>query len=261
MDRENLSIKQETGIFEPRITRTTLASTGRASCSLMIPLAILIAILYPLASPASASNAVHTCANSSISIEADESIDHHAICNSAEDALAFFDRLDMKLSCPLVIEIVQNLPDWMSETTVGSYHKAKQKVLVLTFPALEKREVWFGVPVNLLIYSSLVTHEVAHAVAGCNFTISEPTYHAEEYVAYVAMLAMMNPVLRAHVLVENSEASFDSELDFNEITYSLDPMRFGVEAYRHYLKKEHGDTFLLKVLSGNALTNSAHDLP
>ena len=202
MDRKNLSIKQEAGIFEPGITGTTPAATGRTSCSLMIPFVILIIFLYTLASPAS--SAMHVCVNSSISIEAGESLDHHAICNSAEDALAFFDRLDIKLSCHLVIKIVQNLPDWMSETEAGCYHKDEQKVFVLTFPAFEKRQVWFGVPVNRLMYRSLVTHEVAHAVASCNFTISEPTYHAEEYVAYVAMFAMMNPELRAHVLMEIS---------------------------------------------------------
>ena len=132
---------------------------------------------------------------------------------------------------------------------------------MLSFPEFEKRQVWVGGRESYLLYLSLVTHEVAHAVANCNFTIPEPTYHAEEYVAYVAMFATMNPALRAHLLKGISPAGFDREFGFNEITYSLDPMRFGVEAYRHYLKKEHGDDFILQVLSGRALTNSVYDLP
>jgi hypothetical protein len=222
-------------------------------------LLVVTLIIYPIASPAA--SVLHACANSSISIEADEPVDHDDICNSAEDALVFFERLDIALTHPLVIEIVQNLPDWMSETAVGCYHEEERKASVLTLPEFEKREVWFGAPVNRLMYRSLVTHEVAHAVASCNFKISEPTIHAEEYLAYVAMFAMMNPVLRARTMVENPEAGFDSELEINEITYSFDPMRFAVAAYRHYLKKEHGDAFLLKVLSGKALTNSVHDVP
>lgn len=225
-----------------------------------MPVAIAVVLIgYPLSSYPS--GGVHACGKSLIAISADEPINHHDICDAAKDALAFFDRLDLELTPPLVIEVAPNLPDWMSETAVGCYQEEEQKVFVLTFPAFEQREDWFGVPVNRSMYRSLVTHEVAHAVASCNFTISEPTIHAEEYAAYVAMFVMMNPVLRARVLVENPGTGFDSESEINELTYSFDHMRFGVEAYRHYLKKEHGDAFLLKVLSGNALTNSVHDFP
>ena len=222
----------------------------------------LLAVLmtaYPLSSPAA--NVVHACANPSIGIKANKPVVHSEICDSAGDALTFFTQLNMELSHPLVIEIVQSLPDWMSESAVGCYQEEEQRVFVLTFSAFTKREVWFGVPVNPAMYRSLVTHEVAHAVASCNFKISEPTIHAEEYVAYVAMFAMMNPVFRARVLAANPEAGFDSESEINEITYSFDPMRFGVAAYRHYLRREHGDAFLLRVLSGNALTNSVLELP
>ena len=154
-----------------------------------------------------------------------------------------------------------NLPDWISKTALGCYQEEEQKVIVLTFSAFEKREVWFGVPVDRSMYRSLVTHEVVHAVASCNFTISKPTIHAKEYVAYVAMFAMMNPVIRARVLAANPGVGFDRESEINDLTYLLDPMRFGVEAYRHYLKTDHGDAFLLKALSGNVLTRSVLDFP
>ena len=111
------------------------------------------------------------------------------------------------------------------------------------------------------MYRSLVSHEVAHAIASCNFTIPDPSIQAQEYVAYVAMFSMMNPNLRELVLAENPGEGFDSELEMNEIVYSLDPMHFGVEAYRHYLKQEQGTTFLLRVLSGEALTNRGIEWP
>ncbi|NNJ90916.1 MAG: hypothetical protein HKP55_04510 [Gammaproteobacteria bacterium] len=220
---------------------------------------VVILIIYPLASLSSTS--MHVCENSSISIKSDELVDHNTICDSAEDALAFFGRLDIEHLHPLVIKIVRKLPGWMSETSVGCYRKEEQKIYMLAFPEFKKKEVWFDVPINRLMYSSLVAHEVAHAVASHNLSISEPTIHAQEYVAYVAMFIMMNPALRSRVLAENLGANFDSELEINEITYMLDPMRFGIAAYRHYLNKEHGDAFLLKVLSGNELTYSAQDLP
>ena len=220
---------------------------------------VVILVTYPLTSLSASS--VYVCENSSISIKSDKPVDHNNICNSAEDALAFFDRLDIELSHPLVIKTVRKLPRWMSETSAGGYLKEEQNIYMLDFPAFKEKEVWFVVPINRLMYSSLVAHEVAHAVSSHNFSISEPTIHAEEYVAYVAMFTMMNPALRSRILAENLNANFESNLEINELTYMFDPMRFGIAAYRHYLIKEHGDAFLLKVLSGNELTNSAQDLP
>ena len=223
----------------------------------------VVIVVFSIACPCSSypSARVHVCERSSITISADEPVNQQDFCGAAEDALAFFDRLDLQLTHPLVIEIAPELPDWMSDTAVGCYQEEERKIFVLTFPAFEKRGDWFGVPVNQLMYRSLVTHEVAHAVASCNFTISQPTIHAGEYAAYVAMFVMMNPDLRARVLVAYPGAAFDSELEINEITYSFDPMHFGVAAYRHYLKNKHGDVFLRKVLSGDALTNTVNDLP
>ena len=86
---------------------------------------VVILIIYPLASPAS--NDLRVCTNSSISIKADEMVDHDDICNSAEDALEFFDRLNIALTHPLVIQVVLNLQNWMSEAAVGCYHNVKRR--------------------------------------------------------------------------------------------------------------------------------------
>ena len=223
--------------------------------------AILLLCSIALLLFSSASYSVHTCADSSISVKADEPVNYRDICGSAEDALTFFNRLDLEPLQPLVVEVVSSLPDTMSSTAIGCYLEESRRVLVLTFAAVQKSKEWFGVPVGRSMYRSLVTHEVAHAVADCNFAITNPTIQAHEYVAYVAMFAMMNPNLREDVMARNPGVSFDSEREMNAIIYMFDPMRFGIAAYRHYLEKRNGNAFLLRVLSGNALTNRGLELP
>ena len=222
-------------------------------------IALLCSIALLLFSPASYS--AHICADSFISVKADEPVNYRDICGSAEDALTFFSRLDLEPLHPLVVEVVSSLPDTVSRTANVCYLGESQRVLVLTFAAVKKRKDWFGVPVDSSMYRSLVTHEVAHALADCNFEIPNPTIQAHEYVAYVAMFAMMNPNLREEVMARNPGVSFDSEREMNAIIYMFDPMRFGVAAYRHYLEKRNGNAFLLRVLSGNALTNDGLELP
>jgi len=235
-----------------------LAARTEISAVLVVTL-----MICPFGSPMAApvSGAMHVCAQSPISIKASEPVNLHDICESAENALAFFGRLDLGLTHPLVIEVVPNLPDWMRETAVGCYQEDEQTVFVLTFQEFKKRKDWFGLPINRSMYRSVVTHEVAHAIARCNFTIPEPTVHAEEYAAYVAMFVMMDPAFRARALMEYPGARFDGELEINEITYFFDPMRFGIAAYRHYLEKDHGNVFLREILSGKELTNSVGDFP
>jgi hypothetical protein len=198
----------------------------------------------------------HTCPDAVISINAHEPADYVAICNGATDALSFFERLKLSPMHPLVVEIVPDLPDVVGETAVGCYLEDEQRILVLTFETFRKNRKWFGVPVDRSMYRSIVTHEVAHAVADCNFKVPSPTIQAKEYVAYVAMFVLMPPELRKRILLENPGSGFDNELKINEIVYLFNPMYFGVQAYRHYLKDGHGDAFLMSVLSGKALTES-----
>lgn len=201
------------------------------------------------------------CAGPLITIEADESEDHRSVCEGLEDALAFFGRLGLELSQPLTVRVLSHSPDEYAKALVGCYQENEQTVQVLTFAAMEERGCWFGVPVNRYLYRSLVTHEVAHAVASCHFDIPHPTLHAHEYIAYVAMMATMDPVTRTQILATRPGVGFEESSEINELTHAFDPTWFGIEAYRHYLKDEHGDAFLLKVLSGEVLTDSIYDLP
>lgn len=231
---------------------------GRARA---LMLTMWVVMMSGYAVPSFSAGDASFCVRPSITIKTDEPIDDHDICDGVEDALTFFGRLGLSLSHPLTIVVMSDLPEAFGDNALGCYQEEEQTVYVLTFSAFEERGFWFGVPAHRAAYRSLVTHEVAHAVAGCNFKIPNPTYHAHEYVAYVAMLATMNHDLREQVLTATPGTGFDELSEINELTHAFDPRRFGIDAYRHYLKPEYGDAFLLKVLSGEALTNTIHELP
>jgi hypothetical protein len=206
------------------------------------------------ANPADLSN-IRDCINVRASVLAEPGIDIGEICRGAEYALVFFGRLSLEPNQPIVVEVVRRLPEEAGETAVGCYLKDEQRVLVLDFAEFKKSKTWFNVPIDRAMYRSLVTHEVAHAVAACNMAMPEPTIQAQEYLAYVAMFTTMDPRLRNLILQANSGTAFDRESKINTTIYLCDPMRFAVRAYRHFLKEEHGEAFLYKVLSGEALAN------
>jgi hypothetical protein len=216
---------------------------------------LLLSFFSIAASAGTDAPAVHTCPNAAVSIVAQASVDHTEICYGAEDAIAFFERLSIAPTHPLVVEIVHRLPDVVGETAVGCYLEKEQNILVLDYTEFAKSKTWFDVSVDRSLYRSLVTHEVAHAVSDCNISIPEPTIQAKEYLAYVAMFATMDRNLRERIMNRNRVEAFDRESKINTTIYLCDPMRFAVRAYRHYLNKGNGDAFLFKVLSGQALAN------
>ena len=219
-------------------------------------MSLMMALMAPSwATVPANSPTVYHCANSSVRIQAQHPIDQREICGGAQDALTFFADLGLQATHPTVVEIVARLPEVAGKTAVGCYLERTQRILVLAFSEFQKNPTWFNVPVDRTMYRSLVTHEVAHAVGDCAFAIPNPKIQAKEYLAYVAMFATMDASLRERVLNANPGTGFDSELQMNTTIYLCDPMRFGVQAYRHYLKKEHGSAFLLKVLAGKALVN------
>jgi hypothetical protein len=214
---------------------------------------------FPLCS--SSTGTEYECGNAPVFIQSQASDVNQDICDAAEEVVKFFGRLDLQFRQPLVIEVVRNLPQELGGNAVGCYREEDNKVYVVTYSAFQDRESWFGLPLTKSTYRGLVAHEVAHAIASCNFAMPEPTVHAHEFIAYVTMLATMDSESRSQVLALRPAVVFDEESEFNELTYSFDPILFGIAAYRYYSKEEHGDVFLLKVLSGNALTNSVFDLP
>lgn len=139
-------------------------------------------------------------------------------------------------------------------TAQGAYLKQCNCSMFVTYASFRQQKTWFKLPVTRGLYRSLATHEAAHAVAANMFEIPNPTIQAQEYVAYVTMFATMDPLIRERALRALPGDGFASEDRISLIAYMFDPMRFGAEAYRHYLKPGNGDAFLHFVFTGKALT-------
>ena len=241
-----------------RRTRGNASEKRAVSLSVRSSIACCWLALSSLCVAAEAANPVglpdiRECENVNASVKAGSETDHGEICRGAEDAIAFFDQLSLQPNQPIVVEIVRRLPEKAGETAVGCYLEDEHRILVLDFAEFKKRKTWFDVTIDRSMYRSLVAHEVAHAIVACHIAIPEPTIQAKEYLAYVAMFATMDQHLRNLILKENSDLAFDRESKINATIYLCDPMRFAIRAYRHFIKKEHGNEFLRRVLSGQAL--------
>lgn len=180
-------------------------------------------------------------------------MDAASACEGARDAIRFFESHSFKLPGMVAIEIRDSLPREAGPSAAGCFLEQDNQVLLVPYSALRGSRTWFNVTVDRTLYRSLAAHEVAHALAACNFAAPNPSIQAKEYVAYVAMFATMEPALRERVLKANQEPAFDNAERLTALLYMFDPMRFGVQAYRHFLGA--GPQFLEAVFAGKALAD------
>ena len=194
------------------------------------------------------------CDRFNVRILADNMEAARTICEGAGAAQDFLEAQGFDVSDEFTVEVVSALPQNVRTGAAGCFLSSCQKVLLLSYDKFLGFREWFGLPVDRSLYLGLATHEAAHAIAACNFEVPMPTLQAQEYIAYVTMLATMEPGLRETVLSQYPGDGYETDQQMSTTIYLFDPMRFGVEAYRHYLKEADGRGYLHAILSGRALS-------
>ncbi|MCU0898848.1 MAG: hypothetical protein MUC55_15320 [Burkholderiales bacterium] len=195
------------------------------------------------------------CEGGAVVVRSPSDADAATACGAASRAIAFLDSQGLRVPAEVTVEIAPKLPEIAGPSAVGCYLVRENRVVVLTYAAFRQFGDWSGLPIDRELYASLIAHEVTQAVAACNFVAKRPPIEATEYIAYVTMLSTMEPGLRSRVLGKFPGSGFEEEIEINATVYMLDPMRFGAQAYRRYLKPGDGREFLRAVVEGRALAS------
>ena len=176
-------------------------------------------------------------------------------CEGIASALRFLKAQGLDIETDIKVEIVHSLSRDESHAIAGHFDKDSSKASILSYREFVKLTTWLKIPITETLYRSVAAHEAAHIIAVYNFRISEPTIQAQEYIAYVTTLATLEPATRAEVLLKYTGDGYDTDQQMNTTIYLCDPMRFGVEAYRHFVKKGREMEYFRKILNGDALND------
>lgn len=222
--------------------------------------AVLALAAEPLAATASSetgkpSASVRTlaCPDARVTVRGGTPADASLACEGARDAIVFLAAQGLAVGAPIRIDIAPKMPEAAGRTALGCYLEAEQRVVVLPFASFRSNRTWMGIAADTRAYRSVVTHEVAHAVGACNYKQGTLPIAAKEYIAYVTMLATMEPGRRGRVLAAFPDPAFEGNWQMNTVVYLFDPHRFAVRAYRHYLQPGNGRDFLQAVVRGTAI--------
>ena len=193
------------------------------------------------------------CPDSNVVVHSADRGDADAACEAAGEALGFLAAQGLDTTGAVEVHLVNKLPDMAGLSAFGCYDHPDRRVYMLVFSECLKQGTWSELPLDRTLFKSLLTHEVAHAVAAANFSVPKPGMLAHEYLAYVTMLATMPLRQRERMLGRFPGQGFDSPDQMSATFYLIDPFRFGAEAYRHFLKPGNGKAFIKEVLSGRVL--------
>lgn len=194
------------------------------------------------------------CAGSSVVVEAAEPADREAGCRGAEAAAAFLAASGLDTQFPIRISFVESLPPSAGALpAVGCYVRSEDRVYVLSFARCRGKKLEHDVIIDRPVHVGLVAHEVAHAIVRADARGAALGPVAHEYIAYITMYATMPLDRLSQVLAQIPGDGFESEVEINSFIYAVDPVRFGAEAYRHYLKPGIGRSFLAGVINGQVV--------
>jgi hypothetical protein len=235
-----------------RTTRTTL---GQGFCTLVR--AIILASVFgwngAIAGDDFVPGRVFHCDGFDVAVHSADPADAKIACEGAHAAIDFLVAQGLEVVDGVLIHIVPELPPVVGSSASGCYLESEKRVFVLPYSEFEKFETWFNLPIDASLYRSLVSHEVAHALGACNFRIDTPSIQAKEYIAYVTQLATMAPPLRGRVMAQFPGQGYEGDWQMRTSIYLMDPMRFGVQAYRHFLKPGNGRDYLHAILDGKVM--------
>ena len=175
------------------------------------------------------------------------------ICEGAAAAIDFLGAIGVPQRATVEINIVETLPSGLRDA-VGCYDWLHGDIHVLgSDRCIRDTEApqAFRVPNDAGIYRSYVAHEVAHALAAGSFGFAHPSAAAQEYIAGVVQLSVLEPGQRSEILSRFPGDGYDGAVEINFLNYQLDPGRFAVEAYRHFMKQKDGGAFVERLLSGD----------
>lgn len=206
-----------------------------------------------LAGPPAPSASDVSCQVDGVGVFVESAADAGFICEAAGAALAVLSSIGIEQTRPVVIEVADELPH-AGPRTVGCYDWREDRVYLRGPDALADRATggsFFGVGPDERVYASFVAHETAHAVSSGAFTICDPSIAAQEYIAGVVQISVMAPELRQQVLDRYAGDGFDAPVQIHLLIYQIDPARFAVEAYRHFMTAGNGPDFIADLLSGD----------
>jgi hypothetical protein len=198
------------------------------------------------------------CAERIIGLSAIAPPDRTLICRAAGQVQQFFGRLGIDPGAAIRVQLAEQPPD-QELRHIGRYTFLDRQITLLSYASTRQHvapDMLFGSPMDEALYTSVVVHELAHAIADQHFRQRPAPRVVQEYIAYAAQLSTIDPALREAILGRFNRRGFSDICDMSTTYYGLDPSGFGTCVFRHFRQLENPGVFVRKLLDGEIYCDS-----
>jgi hypothetical protein len=199
------------------------------------------------------------CAGTGISVPQWAEAEREQVCLAAEAAIRFLRDAGFAYENghELTVRPVEKPPAHYFGREFGHFDVQRNEICMLPLAAATRatgeRGV-FDMPMNEALWSSYVSHEVAHAVAERHFAAGVRRFTASECIAGVTQLVTMQPALREAILARYPGlAPYRSTAEMSSLYYLMAPAQFAIKVYLYYIDLGDGGPALLQRLLDKGL--------
>jgi hypothetical protein len=136
----------------------------------------------------------------------------------------------------------------------ATYNPVNQTVRIRQFETIanlvKDDQIYEQIP-PLELYSSLVAHEVAHAVVFDNLAGRDLQRAAHEYIAYAVQFASLGNAVRDKLADLLGGSVWEGLEAFTELMMLMAPHRFGLHAFFHFHRQNNRCRIVNDILTGH----------
>ena len=192
------------------------------------------------------------CNGSNVVVAYTKIEDYHLVCDSVNDVIEVAKKIGLNDELNISVSIVDRLLINNMGKSLAIFKPNTMEIQVLSMTACKKtfgNEVVLGQEIDKELHTSIIIHELAHALFWKNMGNHVLPREIHEYFAYTIQLALLDESHREHVIIASNVPAFSNRSEITIEYYLLNPTRFAVKSYLHFISVKQGWPYLLSLFS------------
>ena len=201
------------------------------------------------------------CPCTNVLVYAEKQSDINIVCKAATDTVSFMAEAGLDVQGAVDIHLTEKIEILPQKNSyLGVYKHQVREIHILSYECCEqlyKDDCCCGVGLSRELHTSIIVHEIAHALTVDLLENQKGRIAAAEYIAYTTQFSLMPDKLREKILTEIANEGFTKEVEITSLFHDLSPSVFAVKAYRHFIRPGNGKRFYNKLISGKCILDLA----
>ena len=190
---------------------------------------------------------MNRCNDSSVVVTYSKTEDYQLVCDAVNNVIVTAKKIGFSEELNISISLVDRLIINNTGKSLAFFNPNTMEIQVLSMEACKKtfeKQLVLDQEIDKELYRSIIIHELAHALFWENMGKNVTAREIHEYFAYIIQLALLDEYHRDKIIVSSGVPAFLNRSEISEDYYLLNPTRFAVKSYLHFMKVKEGWPYL-----------------